>query len=105
MWFMYPIHRLDETGVLAMAAEEGSLEDVRTKGREAGNKAKAKQKENRISQVDTAYENLSMGGKEIVTVKDMAAYLDVSEQSVRNYIKANGNYEYGEGKIYTKKTF
>lgn len=105
MWFTYPIHRLDETGVLAMAAEEGSLEDIRTKGREAGNKAKTKQKEDRIAQIDTAYENLSMGGKHIVTIQDMASYLDVSEQSVRNYIKANGNYEYGEGKIYPKKTF
>ena len=86
-----------------MAAEEGSLEDVRAKGREAGNKAKARQKEDRISQVDTAYENLSMGGKEIVTVKDMAAYLDVSEKTVRRDILANGNYELGEGKIYPKK--
>ena len=105
MWFTYPIHRLDDTGVLAMAAEEGSIEDIRTKGREAGNKAKAKQKENRIAQIDTAYENLSMGGNHIVTIQDMASYLDVSEQSVRNYIKANGNYEYGEGKIYPKKSF
>lgn len=99
VWFRYPIHVPDEAGFLNMAMEEGSLADIQAKGREAGNLVKKAKKESRVTQVDTAYEALSIGD-EPVTVKAMAEYFDVSERTVKSYIEQNGKYKCGEGKVY-----
>lgn len=102
VWFQYPIHVPDEAGFLNMAMEEGSLADIQAKGREAGNLVKKAKKESRVTQVDTAYEALSIGD-EPVTVKAMAEYFDVSEKTVRGYVLKNGKYQCAEGKIYPKE--
>lgn len=93
VWFAYPIHKVDDTGLLAMAAEEGSLADIQAKGRVLGNQAKTAKKESRISKIDEAYEALSFGGKETVTVEDIANYFDVSIKTIRRDITANGKFE------------
>ncbi len=93
VWFAYPIHKMDDTGLLAMAAEEGSLADIQAKGRVLGNQAKTAKKESRISTIDEAYEALSFGGKETVTVEDIANYFDVSIKTIRRDITANGKFE------------
>lgn len=102
VWFAYPVHKLDDSGLLQFAPEEGSLEDIRAKGRKAGNAVKKAEKQSRVEEVDTAYEALSMGGQSVVTIADMASYFDVSEKSVRRYIAQNGNYECAEGKVFAK---
>lgn len=93
VWFAYPIHKVDDTGLLAMAAEEGSLADIQAKGRVLGNQAKTAKKESRISKIDEAYEALSFGGKETVTVEDIANYFDVSIKTIRRDITVNGKFE------------
>lgn len=93
VWFAYPIHKVDDTGLLAMAAEEGSLADIQAKGRVLGNQAKTAKKESRISKIDEAYEALSFGGKERVSVEDIANYFDVSIKTIRRDITANGKFE------------
>ncbi len=98
MWFDYPVHRLDQVGMLAAAAEEGSLEDVRAQGRLAGNKAKAVQKQERINSIETAYDACNINGT--VTLEDLASYMDVSTATIRRYLKGNPSFEIGEGKVY-----
>ena len=97
VWFAYPIHKVDDTGLLAMAAEEGSLADIQAKalakGRVLGNQAKTAKKESRISKIDEAYEALSFGGKERVSVEDIANYFDVSIKTIRRDITSNGKFE------------
>lgn len=97
VWFAYPIHKMDDTGLLAMAAEEGSLADIQAKalakGRVLGNQVKTAKKESRISKIDEAYEALSFGGKERVSVEDIANYFDVSIKTIRRDITANGKFE------------
>lgn len=97
VWFDYPIHKVDDTGLLAMAAEQGSLADIQTKalakGRVLGNQAKTVKKESRISKIDEAFEALSFNGKEIVFVEDIANYFDVSIKTVRRDIAKNGKFE------------
>ena len=97
VWFAYPIHKVDDTGLLAMAAEEGSLADIQAKalakGRVLGNQVKTAKKESRISKIDEAYEALSFGGKERVSVEDIANYFDVSIKTIRRDITANGKFE------------
>ena len=93
VWFAYPIHKVDDTGLLAMAAEEGSLADIQAKGRVLGNQAKTAKKESRISKIDEAYEALSFGGKEMVFVQDVANYFDVTVKTIRSDIVKNGKFE------------
>ena len=80
-----------------MAAEEGSLADIQAKalakGRVLGNQVKTAKKESRISKIDEAYEALSFGGKERVSVEDIANYFDVSIKTIRRDITANGKFE------------
>lgn len=97
VWFAYPIHKVDDTGLLAMAAEEGSLADIQAKalakGRVLGNQVKTAKKESRISKIDEAYEALSFGGKEMVFVQDIANYFDVTVKTIRSDILKNGKFE------------
>lgn len=93
VWFAYPIHKVDDTGLLTMAAEEGSLADIQAKGRVLGNQAKTAKKESRISKIDEAYEALSFGGKEMVFVQDIANYFDVTVKTIRSDILKNGKFE------------
>ncbi len=97
VWFAYPIHKVDDTGLLAMAAEEGSLADIQAKalakGRVLGNQVKTAKKESRISKIDEAYEALSFSGKERVSVEDIANYFDVSIKTIRRDITSNGKFE------------
>lgn len=107
VWFAYPIHKVDDTGLLAMAAEEGSLADIQAKalakGRVLGNQAKTAKKESRISKIDEAYEALSFSGKEIVTLEDMAKYFDVTTRTIRTDIVKNGKFEIENGYIRQKQ--
>ena len=103
VWFAYPIHKMDDTGLLAMAAEEGSLADIQAKGRVLGNQAKTAKKESRISKIDEAYEALSFGGKEIVTLEDMAKYFDVTTRTIRTDIVKNGKLEIENGYVRQKR--
>ena len=97
VWFAYPIHKVDDTGLLAMAAEEGSLADIQAKalakGRVLGNQAKTAKKESRISKIDEAYEALSFSGKEMVFIQDIANYFDVTVKTIRSDILKNGKFE------------
>ena len=92
IWFEYPIHKLDETGLLQFAFEEGSVEDVRQKGREIGNKVKTAVKESRQEQLEAVYDDLTDNGKHDITLKDLADYFHVGEKTIRNDLKANGKF-------------
>lgn len=99
LWFRYPIHEADTTGLLKMAAEEGSLIDLQAKGRKAGNAAQKSEKEKRIVELEDAFKILSDNGKP-VDLEAMAQYFDVSEKTVRTYARESGKFSCGQGKIY-----
>lgn len=101
VWFDYPVHRSDKTGLLSLAAEEGDLTDIRAKGREAGRRARTELKEERIESLRTAYDALCGCG--VVTVKDMAEYLDVAERTVKRDIQSSNDFEVKQGVIYKKE--
>ena len=100
VWFSYPIHVADKTGMLRMAAEEGDLTDIRAKGREAGRRARTEIKEERMESLRTAYDALNECGS--VTVKDLAEYLDVTEKTIRNDLKNSKEFLVSQGEIYLK---
>ena len=101
LWFRYPIHETDTTGLLKMAAEEGSLIDIQARGRKAVNDAKKTEKEKRVSELNDAFDTLSDGGKP-VELKSVAEYFGVSEKTVRRYVQASDDFLIGEGKMYRK---
>lgn len=91
-WFDYPIYREDTTGALAKLGTEGSPR---------GNLAltgKSSTPVSRADQINAAYDAQAMTGEK-VTVGDLAAYLDKSERSVRDWIKEAGCFEIKQGVV------
>ncbi|MCC8044887.1 MAG: AAA family ATPase [Clostridiales bacterium] len=77
-WFEYPIHRLDNAGVLDTCNTEGSFEAVRAKNR------KTTTSEERKASLDSAFEACSI--EQPVTVDAMAEYIGVTPRCVRDRI-------------------
>lgn len=99
MWFSYPVHSVDETGVLA----DIQLEDVgnyakAAKARE-GRKSKKENTETQKQKLDTAYSVL-FDGSTPVTVKEISEYMSVDEKTVRSYIKKHEEFDFKKGIIF-----
>jgi len=95
LWFDYPIHRVDESGILG----DVDPEDARPPWRQnfANKKSPAERKEKRENSIENAFDCCTAGGE--VTVKAMAEYLDVTEKTVRNRLKEHGGFWIDEGKV------
>ena len=102
IWFDYPIHLKDKSGVLRFAVEEGSLEDVRQKGRELGNKIKTAVKKDRQGQLESVYNDLTENGKHDITLKEFAEYFDVSEKTIQRDIRATTTLKLQGGYVFKK---
>ncbi len=88
LWFDYPIHRLDDVGVLKDCEFEG---DNRPSWQKATKKHQESAK-NRSEENRTKFENAltlcNMG--DAPTVKQVSEYLDMKERTVRDWIKKYG---------------
>ena len=102
VWFDYPVHRMDEVGVLGDIEPEVDLPPWK-KGSERIKKNAKSRKEDRKRALEEAIEESNFG--ELPTVKDVAEYLGISERTARDRIKEHGGYRYEDGKICkTKKS-
>ena len=91
VFFKHPIHLPDLTGLLNGLPEEGSVEDVRAKGREQGVKSRQEKSRSKQEQIPAAFDAVvNEAGK--AAVEDMAEYLDVSEKTMRNYLKKQSKF-------------
>lgn len=102
VWFQYPVHRLDDIGVLEYTEPIGETtwRSILSKsGKRKGTQEERKQ--GRINAIQTAYEALDMG--EPVTVKEVMQYLHVSEDTVKNYAKEHGGFGVKGGVVFVKK--
>lgn len=81
VWFDYPIHRLDDTGVLDSHFAKGSIE---------GNLSKSGKRqqtpESRKEELDGAYDAV-LGDDGTCSVDDLMSYLGVSERTVQSRLK------------------
>lgn len=106
MWFSYPVHALDETGVLA---DIQLGEDVNGKNSPwKKNFEKKETKEDKAKKVETAIGILN-DGIEPVTLEDLVDYFSteeklVSEKTVRRWIKNNGKFEIVNKEIVPKNS-
>ena len=96
MWFSYPVHALDETGVLADIQVEEANNHARARKAREGRKSKEETWEVKLQKLETAYDAL-FDGSDPVTVKEMAEYLDVDEKTVRSHIKKHKDFEHKNG--------
>lgn len=91
-WFDYPVHRIDDTGMLKDVDADGEQPYWRQNLKKSGkrNKSPEDRKKERAESLSMAYEACSIGEK--VTVKDLCEYMGKSEDTVRRYIKETGRY-------------
>ncbi len=88
LWFRYPVHEEDTSGVLKDLQTESQLQSYQIGGRRGGanqkKAAKAKAADKNAELLNT-FDAVNMGGD--VTVQDMAEYLGVEEKTIRRRIK------------------
>lgn len=85
IYFNYPVHEVDESGMLAMAAEEGDLTTIREDGRKKGNEVKKNTVRSRKAQLPDAFDAVNVNGK--ASLEDMASYFSTTVKTIRNYLK------------------
>ena len=94
MWFDYPRHRIDDSGILGDLESDG----VQPPWRKAANKNKNRlesERKNKATEFESAVQNCNMG--EPPTVKDLAQWYsstgkDVPERTIRSWVKKFGFY-------------
>lgn len=95
LWFDYPVHHVDNIGVLADVEPDGDVplwKKAQEKRKPPGDKRKE-----RKEAIETAYSACTIDGD--VTVEAMAEYMGVTEKTVRNRIKEHGDFWIDEGKV------
>lgn len=96
LWFDYPVHRADETGVLKDVKTDTN--DWRGKGKDRRRKSPEEREKERKKALDEAFKTCSMDGKKAV-VKDIAEFMERTEKTVRNYLKGSDKYWISEGEM------
>ena len=96
LWFDYPVHKIDNSGVLNDIEPDDNRSNTWRKNFQKKKSPEDKKKE-RLAAVDSAFE--ACGIDEKVTVKAMSEYMGVSEKTVRSRLKESGNYWIDEGVV------
>lgn len=99
VWFDYPIHREDESGVLGdIDPDEGFTSKGSPWKRNFTKKKSPEEREaERRGVVETAFASCNMDGS--VTLNDLAEYMGVTEKTVRNRLKEHGGFWIDEGNV------
>lgn len=100
LWFEYPIHKVDEVGVLADVEPEGMVQPVWSK-KISKKKTPEERKKERQDELESTYFALDTG--EEIKIKDIAEYLQVTEKTIRNRIKEHGGFWIEEGIVGKKR--
>lgn len=95
VWFQYPVHRVDEIGVLEDVAPEG--EGLPWKKNFQKKKSPQDRKEDRLAATEAAFAACGIDGA--VTLTALADYLSVTEKTVRNRLKEHGGFWIDEGTV------
>ena len=95
VWFDYPIHRIDMSGVLKDIQLDAPAQPWQRNF--SKKKSDKERKDERKESIETAYNACNMDGK--VTLKDLAEYTGKSEDTVRRYIKEHGGFWIDDGEV------
>lgn len=95
LWFDFPVHRNDVSGVLGdIDPEKEAPAWQRAMQKRKPKEVKAKE---RKASIETAFEACNFGDE--VTLKSLAEYMGVSEDTVRRRLKEHGGFYNDGGKI------
>lgn len=91
IWFSYPLHSVDDTGILKDIDLE---EDNKPKWKKnfSHKKSVEENKTSNLSKLEIAYQNLESLGEEI-TFESLAEQIQKSPKTVKRWIKESDNYE------------
>jgi RecA-family ATPase len=97
-WFEYPIHRLDDKGILAKHYADG---DPKANLEKSGKRTQTP--ESRKDEFDAAFDiNIDEDGS--CDAEALAEYLGIKERTIRDRIREfEDDYKYSKGKIYRRK--
>ena len=107
MWFSYPVHFLDDSGVLAdIQLEDTNAKNSPWKKNFDKKMTKEERTQKRAEKLETAIEALN-DGVSPVTIDDLIDYFSteekpVSEKTIRRWIKNNGKFEVENKEIIAK---
>lgn len=104
LWFDYPIHRADTTGVLKDCNFEGdfNIKGSPYKKNFSKKKSESERKQEQNDALETAFSGAEENGQANVT--DLAEYMGKSEKTVRRYIKEHGGFWIDGGEVGRKDT-
>ena len=95
MWFQYPVHKIDDIGVLRDIQPEG--DGPAWKKNFNKKKSPEESKKERNAALETAFD--ACGIEEKITVNALAEYMGISDKSVRRRIKDHGGFWIAEGEV------
>ncbi|GAD41486.1 replicative DNA helicase [Streptococcus phage Javan59] len=105
MWFSYPVHSVDETGMLAdiQLEESNSYMKKAAANARGGRKSKEENLKERNKKLETAYSAL-FDGASPVTVEEIQEYFGVkSKKTVENYVGEHDSFDIKNGIVFTIK--
>lgn len=105
MWFSYPVHSVDESGVLAdiQLEESNSYMKKAAANARGGRKSKEENLKERNKKLETAYSAL-FDGASPVTVEEIQEYFGVkSKKTVENYVGEHDSFDIKNGIVFTIK--
>ncbi|ADL03972.1 AAA family ATPase [Lacrimispora saccharolytica] len=98
LWFNYPVHTLDQSGVLGDIQPEADAPSW--KKNFSKKKSPEESKKERKESLETQYESLKSFNEDgKVTIKDLAEGMGTTEKTVRNRIKEHGGFWIDEGYV------
>lgn len=97
MWFRYPTHQIDDSGLLKKAEPEGDKPAWQKKGPESNKKGKEERKKERMEALEEAYDTVLEDGK--ADIKEVSEVIGVSDRTVRTYVKQHEKFKIQEGFI------
>lgn len=92
LWFDYPIHRIDNVGILKDISSDDGFNSKGSPYKKNFTKKKTpeERENNRKEALETAFGACGISGK--VTVSDLAEYMGVTEKTVKSRIKEHGGF-------------
>jgi hypothetical protein len=101
VWFEYPVHHVDRSGVLGDIQPEANLpwkKNLAKSGKR--NKTPEERKQERTADIEQAFNICqSMVEGDAVSLTDLAEYLNKSEKTVRRYVKENSAFWIDGGNV------
>lgn len=96
LWFEYPVHRIDESGVLQQASPE-SEGPAWKKASKSNQDTKKSRKEQRMEALESAFKDLEEDGK--VPIKEYIEHTGNADKTVRRHVEEHPEFDIVDGSI------